>query len=107
MLRSLHYASAHAAVSGGSVRREDVPALEPWAGYWRSWVSAAYLRGYLESSPGSVFHPDDRQQLRDALDGYLLEKALQELSLELSLRPDWIRIPLRGILQLVEGPPWG
>ena len=107
LLRSLHYASAHAAVSGGSVRREDVPALEPWAGYWRSWVSAAYLRGYLESSPGSVFHPDDRQQLREALDGYLLEKALQELSLELSLRPDWIRIPLRGILQLVEGPPWG
>ena len=31
----------------------------------------------------------------------LLEKALYELRYELNLRPDWVSIPLRGILDLV------
>ena len=72
-----------------------------------SWTSAACLRGYLQAAQGTSFVPADPAELRDALEGYLLEKALQELSLELTLRPGWTRIPLRGTLQLVEGPPWG
>ena len=35
---------------------------------------------------------------------YLLEKALYELGYELNNRPDWVRIPLAGILQLLEAP---
>jgi predicted trehalose synthase len=35
------------------------------------------------------------------LDVYLLEKAFYELSYELHNRPDWVRIPLQGIRQLV------
>ena len=31
----------------------------------------------------------------------LLEKALYELRYELNMRPDWVRIPLRGIIDLV------
>jgi maltose alpha-D-glucosyltransferase/alpha-amylase len=32
----------------------------------------------------------------------LLEKALYELRYELNMRPDWVDIPLRGILDLVK-----
>ena len=35
------------------------------------------------------------------LDAYLLEKALYELRYELNSRPDWVHIPLQGILELV------
>ena len=36
LLRSLHYASAHASrPEGGEVRREDLPLLEPWVRHWR------------------------------------------------------------------------
>ena len=38
------------------------------------------------------------------LDVYLLEKALYELGYELNNRPDWVRIPLAGILQLLQSP---
>jgi maltose alpha-D-glucosyltransferase/alpha-amylase len=40
---------------------------------------------------------------RDALlEAFLLEKGLYELSYELGSRPDWIDIPLTGLLQLLE-----
>jgi maltose alpha-D-glucosyltransferase/alpha-amylase len=32
---------------------------------------------------------------------YLIEKALYELGYELNNRPDWIRIPLRGLRHLL------
>ena len=33
-----------------------------------------------------------------------LEKAVYELRYELNNRPDWVRIPVAGILRLLEGP---
>jgi maltose alpha-D-glucosyltransferase/alpha-amylase len=39
--------------------------------------------------------------LKVMLSGYLLEKALYELQYELNHRPDWVTIPLRGILQVI------
>ena len=38
------------------------------------------------------------------LDGFLLEKALYEVGQELKNRPDWTRIPLQGVLQLMQSP---
>jgi maltose alpha-D-glucosyltransferase/alpha-amylase len=37
------------------------------------------------------------------LDAHLLEKAIYEISYEINNRPDWVRIPLQGILHLMEG----
>jgi predicted trehalose synthase len=41
------------------------------------------------------------------LDAYLLEKALYELRYELNSRPDWVNVPLQGILELVEAAQGG
>ena len=35
----------------------------------------------------------------------MLEKAAYELRYEANNRPDWLQIPARGILQLLEGSP--
>jgi maltose alpha-D-glucosyltransferase/alpha-amylase len=104
MLRSLHYAAAHEFSTGGStasVRREDLPALEPWARFWRTWVSVAFLQGYLATAGGARFVPKSADELRASLDAYMLEKALHELVAELDSRPDWARIPILGILELI------
>src|SRR5262249_999943 len=47
MLRSLHYA-ALCALIGGAVRPEDRPVLGPWERFWHVWVSATFLKAYLE-----------------------------------------------------------
>ncbi|HZK66631.1 MAG TPA: alpha-amylase, partial [Chloroflexota bacterium] len=105
MLRSFQYASQFALLgqpSGSVVRQEDLPILEPWACYWELWVSATFLRSYLETARGASFLPADREELRILLDTFLLEKAVYELSYELNNRPAWVKIPIQGILQLLE-----
>jgi hypothetical protein len=39
--------------------------------------------------------------LATLLEGFLLDKVLYELNYELNNRPDWLRIPLQGITQLL------
>jgi maltose alpha-D-glucosyltransferase/alpha-amylase len=101
MLRSFHYA-AHAALRGQShafiMQHPDVP-IEEWASYWSVWVSASFLRSYLEAAEPGRFLPTNRRELETLLRAYLLEKTLYELRYELNNRPDWVSIPLEGLSQ--------
>jgi maltose alpha-D-glucosyltransferase / alpha-amylase len=103
MLRSFHYA-AHAALRGrapGLITPHSAIPLERWATFWSTWVSAAFMRSYLVEAQPAGFLPSDRERLQTLLGSYLLEKALYELRYELNNRPDWVHIPLEGILQLI------
>ncbi len=104
LIRSIHYAADHVFstnASIGSVRKEDLRGLEPWARYWRAWVSAAFLKGYLEAAQDAAFVPARTEDLRALLTAQLLEKALHEVGFELESRPEWVRIPLAAILELL------
>jgi maltose alpha-D-glucosyltransferase/alpha-amylase len=103
MLRSFHYAAYGTLLNprvGGAVRPEDVRRLEPWAAQWYLYVAAAYLDAYLVEARGQPFVPDDDEELRLTLELATLQKVLYELSYELNNRPDWVSIPLRGLLDL-------
>jgi len=106
MLRSFHYA-AHSALlnqeASGAVGPEGISTLEPWARFWYVWVSAVFLRAYLAQAAQVPFLPEGRDDLQALLDALILEKAIYELGYELNNRPDWIGIPLQGILDLVAG----
>jgi maltose alpha-D-glucosyltransferase / alpha-amylase len=104
MLRSFHYA-AYAPLlhdNGEKLPQEELQALESRAQYWQKWVSATFLKTYLEVSGNSNLIPKDREELALLLDLYLLDKAIYELGYELNNRPSWVRIPLDGILQLLQ-----
>jgi maltose alpha-D-glucosyltransferase/alpha-amylase len=68
---------------------------------WFRWVSAAFLREYRAGAVGATFVPEDPSQFAALLDAFMLDKAFYELNYELNNRPDWARIPLRGILDLL------
>jgi maltose alpha-D-glucosyltransferase/alpha-amylase len=104
MLRSFHYA-AYAAmfsrITKGVVASEDQGGIEGWADAWHKWVSVAYLKEYLDIASPGHFLPRNPADLRTLFDIYLLEKAVYELIYELNNRPDWVRIPLQGVRELV------
>jgi maltose alpha-D-glucosyltransferase/alpha-amylase len=101
MLRSFHYAS-YAALYGQvpGVRPEDFVALEPWAHFWYTWVSATFLKAYVAAANHASFIPEERADRQVLLDVFLLEKAIYELGYELNNRPQWLQVPLQGIMQL-------
>ena len=105
MLRSFHYA-AYASLLGKitGIRPEDFGLLESWARLWQVWVSATYLKAYLTATAESDFLPKTQKELQILLDAYSLQKAIYELGYELNNRPAWARIPLEGILQIMENP---
>jgi maltose alpha-D-glucosyltransferase/alpha-amylase len=101
MIRSFHYVS-HAVlfdqVPGIVLSRDAYPQLERWAESWYLWVSALFLKAYLEGAKAADFLPRSQEERAVLLESYSLEKALMEIEYELSHRPDWVRIPVHGIL---------
>ena len=87
MLRSFHYA-AH------SVR---APA-EAWA---RN-IARLFLDAWLAAAKGASFIPKDPRAFEALLEIHLLEKAIYEIDYELNHRPDWVFIPVRGVLQILD-----
>jgi maltose alpha-D-glucosyltransferase/alpha-amylase len=100
MLRSFSYAS-QAALRSDQLLAEMRQRTEAWARLWVDSVSAAFLRSYLTTAGSASFVPQTTEDLDLQLSTMLLEKALYELRYELNSRPDWVRIPLRGILEVV------
>jgi maltose alpha-D-glucosyltransferase / alpha-amylase len=108
MLRSFHYA-AHAALYGqvpGIIpQKQSVAQLQTWAAFWYRWVAASYLHGYLNTPGLSALLTIGGDQLRILLDAYLLERGLIEVVSDLQNRPEWSRIPIVGILEILGSHP--
>ncbi|HEX5483586.1 MAG TPA: putative maltokinase [Terriglobia bacterium] len=106
MLRSFHYAALTALYSQRDKARaagEDLESLDlpAWIRQWKQSVSVAFLDAYIHVAEGACFLPRSREELKFLLEVYLLEKAIYELIYELKNRPDWVAIPLEGILELL------
>ena len=98
MLRSFSYAAIV------NLKSQSVPPdvqLQPWARFWNRWVSVAYLKGYLDATMQAPFLPATRDELAFLLEIHLLEKATYELDYELNNRPDFVDVPIMGILDIM------
>jgi maltose alpha-D-glucosyltransferase/alpha-amylase len=105
MIRSFDYvtyAALFRQLELGTLPPEQLPQIEPWTRMWFRWMSAVYLRAYLQTMASADLLPSDRTQLTVLLNAHLLEKAVYEVGYELNNRPTWTKIPLQGILQLLE-----
>ena len=102
MIRSFHYAAFTSLLQHASVRPEDVPILEPWAGIWYHCVSGVFLTSYLAAVEKGDFLPKERGRMEKLIRFFLLEKAIYELGYELNNRPEWVTIPIRGIQHILK-----
>ena len=100
MIRSFSYAANAALFAFALHTPETMDQLEPWADTWEYWVSQSFIAGYRSASGSSGLTPDG-VSFDLLLRAFAIEKALYELGYEMDSRPDWIRIPLAGILKVV------
>jgi maltose alpha-D-glucosyltransferase/alpha-amylase len=113
MIRSLDYAvlsvllglSDVRSQAPGLVRPEDRPTLEPWAHWWHQSVSREFIAAYIETIEPVGLLPGSNEAIEDLLERLLLEKSLSEIGAELTDRPEWVEIPLRGALRLLGYDP--
>ena len=86
MLRSFTYAAAVAGVPHTAAEDE---------------ARSEFLEGYLHAVQGSGLLPP-RETTDRLLRIFELEKAVYELRYELTHRPDWVPVPVAGIVRLLE-----
>jgi trehalose synthase-fused probable maltokinase len=91
MLRSFSYA-----VAGTRILRGVEPPAD-----WEDRARATFLEGYRDRIDASLL-PPGQQATDQLLAVFELEKAVYELRYELNNRPDWVEIPVAGILRLLE-----
>ena len=104
MIRSFDYASQSVLLNrlSGMVQKEQMCALQCWGRYWSLWTSVRFLKQYLETVGNAAFLPQSSDEVQTLLDVFLLEKAVYELGYEINHRPTWVRVPLHGILRILE-----
>jgi maltokinase len=93
MLRSFAYAASASEILNG------VPAPEGWEERARQ----LFLDGYFEHVDASLV-PPGREARERMIAVFELEKAVYELRYELNNRPEWLSIPVAGILRILEAP---
>jgi maltokinase len=91
MLRSFSYATAGSLL----LRGQEAPAG------WEERAREQFLAGYNETVDQRLL-PPGQQATERLLAVFELEKAVYELRYELNNRPDWVSIPVAGILRLLE-----
>ncbi len=104
MIRSFHYASYAALLKfleRGEPAEGQLALLLAWSKFWARWVSAVFYQAYLQAAKGASFLPSNEYELLMMMEIFLLRKAVYELGYELNNRPDWVKIPLQGILELL------
>jgi maltose alpha-D-glucosyltransferase/alpha-amylase len=100
MLRSYAYAAASAGraderLGPGSRRTIEI------ARAWQNLVSETFRTAYEEGTRGTPVFVEDETTRRGLLHLHLLRKALYEIEYEASHRPDWIDIPVAGVLDII------
>ena len=109
MLRSFDYAvqsvlfglASSRGRSPGLIRGEDQAALAPWATAWYERVANVFVSEYISAMANTGLLPASDSAIRTFLELFLLEKSLQQIDSELTHRPAWVAIPLRGALRLL------
>jgi maltose alpha-D-glucosyltransferase/alpha-amylase len=97
MIRSFHYVAYGGIFLRPPDQSGDIEYLQQWADLWYFYMSGIFLDSYLANVQSAELLPPDENDFTVLLESFLLEKAIYELGYEFNNRPGWLRIPIRGI----------
>jgi maltose alpha-D-glucosyltransferase/alpha-amylase len=101
LVRSIDYSATSALERALEVAHDENGRLGAALGEWRDRAAAAFLAAYHEAMTDRRLWPSDPNAADGLLTFFLLEKALNEIEHELSFRPEWLRVPLIGIIRML------
>ena len=102
MLRSFDYAARTACAQFAGDGPKAADRLQALADAWQREVRQAFLDSYAETAMAGAarLYPAWPEAL-SLLRLFMLDKALYELRYELAHRPDWVHLPVHGLLALL------
>ncbi|HAK79924.1 MAG TPA: trehalose synthase [Runella sp.] len=101
MIRSYHYAVSAKLFESAETKGISSEKLQIVSDRWYKLMRDTYMDAYLEAFgwPHPLFK--SQNEINFLLLFFLLEKAVYELGYEISYRPSWVNIPLRGIVEVI------
>jgi maltose alpha-D-glucosyltransferase/alpha-amylase len=101
MLRSFDYAARTAREHAGEGSDKGQAMFDAVTEAWRRETERAFLDSYANTVADSGLY-GDWPAARHLLRLFVLEKACYELRYELDHRPEWVHVPIHGILAIVD-----
>jgi maltose alpha-D-glucosyltransferase/alpha-amylase len=102
MLRSFDYAAEAALRKLAEQDANGVERVRGKAGEWKRLVQSTFLTSYGQAIAGCPSWPAEPAEAERLLQLFLLDKVLYEIRYEAANRPAWLRIPLAGLVQILE-----
>jgi len=101
LIRSIDYSATAALERALKVALDEQGKLGAALAEWRDRSVAAFLAAYREVMTNQSLWPTDPQAAEQMLNFFLLEKAFYEIEYELAHRPEWLRVPLTGMIRIL------
>jgi maltose alpha-D-glucosyltransferase/alpha-amylase len=105
LLRSIDYSATAALERALKVAPDEHGRLAAAVAEWRERAASAFLASYRETVTNLHVWPDDPKAAGQMLNFFMLERALCEIEYETAHRPDWLRVPLTGLLRMLSQQP--
>jgi maltose alpha-D-glucosyltransferase/alpha-amylase len=105
LIRSIDYSATAALERALKVAPDEQGKIAAALAEWRERSAAAFLAAYREIMTNQRLWPADPQAAEQLLNFFLLEKAFYEIEYELAYRPEWLRVPLTGVLRILSQQP--
>ncbi|KMQ52518.1 Trehalose synthase [Chitinispirillum alkaliphilum] len=105
IIRSFHYVAYSTLFMESTFRKEDIPFLSTWIEPWYHFLNGIFLKSYLQTASDEGFIPENSKHVDILLKTFLINKAMHELGYEISSRPDWLIIPVKGIKSIMRENP--
>jgi maltokinase len=101
MIRSFHYAVSAKLFYSTETKNSDLVSLQKAADRWFFLIRETFTETYLQALGKDQKLYANKAEINFLFLLHLLEKAIYEVGYELNGRPDWLKIPLKGIEQVI------
>jgi maltose alpha-D-glucosyltransferase/alpha-amylase len=101
LIRSIDYSATAALQRAQTVASDETGKVEAALTFWRDRAINTFLAAYRGLMAQAPLWPAEPQAAENMLNFFLLEKALYEIEYEMAYRPDWLRVPLTGMLRIL------